>query len=97
MIGLNAQKALEPMLNMRCLGLVIMSLMVILQFYGAKAATGYKPSQFQEDKGDFSAVPKGGPFQRTGRHSIYELFKIFIQRFYAKHLALKLYSLHQWR
>ena len=67
MIGLNAQKALEPMLNMRCLGLVIMSIMVILQFYGANAATGYKPSQFQEDKGDFSARPKGGPFQRTGR------------------------------
>ena len=67
MIGLNAQKALEPMLNMRFLGLVIMSIMVILQFYGAKAATGYKPSQFQEDKGDFSARPKGGPFQRTGR------------------------------
>ena len=70
MIGLNAQKALEPMLNMRFLGLVIMTLMVILQFYGAKAATGYKPSQFQEDKGDFSTIPKGGPFQRTGRHSI---------------------------
>ena len=67
MIGLNAQKALEPMLNMRFLGLVIMSIMVILQFYGANAATGYKPSQFQEDKGDFSARPKGGPFQRTGR------------------------------
>ena len=67
MIGLNAQKALEPMLNMRFLGLVIMSIMVILQFYGANAATGYKPSQFQEDKGDFSARPKGGPFQRTGK------------------------------
>merc|ERR1719278_899317 len=53
------------MLNMRFLGLVIMSMMVLLQFYGANAATGYKPSQFQEDKGDFSARPKGGPFQRT--------------------------------
>ena len=87
MIGLNAQKALEPMLNMRFLGLVIMSMMVILQFYGANAATGYKPSQFQEDKGDLSARPKGGPFQRTGR-------KFLLISLDAENITLKLESLY---
>ena len=41
-------------------------MMTVLMVRESMSATGYIPSTFQEEKGDFPNKPRNGPFQRTG-------------------------------
>ena len=41
-------------------------MLTVLMVRESMSATGYIPSTFQEEKGDFPNKPRNGPFQRTG-------------------------------
>ena len=45
---------------------LLVLMLTVLMVREAMSATGYIPSTFQEEKGDFPNVPRNGPFQRTG-------------------------------
>ena len=44
---------------------LLVLILTVLMARETMSATGYKPSTFQEEKGDFPNVPRNGPFQRT--------------------------------
>ena len=45
---------------------LLVLMLTVLMVRETMSATGYIPSTFQEEKGDFPNVPRNGPFQRTG-------------------------------
>ena len=61
MIPLSTRKHFNYYPNV-CLLVLILTVLMARE---AMSATGYKPSTFQEEKGDFPNVPRNGPFQRT--------------------------------
>ena len=61
MIPLSTRKQFNYYPNV-CLLVLILTILMARE---AMSATGYKPSTFQEEKGDFPNVPRNGPFQRT--------------------------------
>ena len=62
MIPLSSRKHFKYNPNV-CLLVLMLTVLMVRE---AMSATGYIPSNFQEEKGDFPNVPRNGPFQRTG-------------------------------
>ena len=46
-----------------CLLILVLTVLMVQE---SMAATGYIPSTFQEEKGNFPNNPRHGPLQRTG-------------------------------
>ena len=45
---------------------LLVLMLTVLMVRESMSATGYIPSTFQEEKGDFPNKPRNGPFQKTG-------------------------------
>ena len=52
-----------------CWLLITVLTILMVNVHVAVAATGYVPSTFQEEKGDFPNIPRNGPFHRSGMNT----------------------------